>query len=63
MHFRTESGLPLDWHNVPLLTEAQKAEAQRVRVIDTANKESARLGRQLTSDEVAAIAAMLGKQA
>lgn len=59
MHSRTESGIPLDWHLVQIVTRAERIEAERLRQIERVKEALALLGRHPTPEELAAAQAVI----
>ena len=59
MHSRTESGFPLDWHDVLRIHRAKIAESTRLRNLAHVNEALKQLDRQPTPEEIAAAAAVL----
>ena len=59
MHSRTESGIPLDWHDVLRIVRQKMAEADRQRNLAHVNEALKQLDRQPTPEEIAAAEALL----
>jgi len=59
MHSRTESGIPLDWHDVLRIHRAKIAESARLRNLAHVNEALKLLDRQPTPEEIAAASAVL----
>jgi hypothetical protein len=59
MHSRSESGIPLDWHDVLRIYQRERAEAQRLRNLEHVNEVLKLLDRQPTPQEIAEAQAIL----
>jgi len=61
MHSRTESGIPLDWHDVLRIHRAKIAESARLRNLEHVNEALKLLDRQPTPEEIAAAELVLSQ--